>query len=68
MPTPAALFGSLVFGVIGLVAFRYGKKSALIVPMLLGLGLMIYPWFVSETWMLYAIGCALTGAVWFFRN
>jgi len=57
-----------VFGVIGLVAFRYGKKSALIVPMLLGLGLMIYPWFVSETWMLYVIGCALTGTVWFFRN
>ena len=68
MPTPAALFGSLIFGVIGLVAFRYGKKSALIVPMLLGLGLMIYPWFVSETWMLYVIGSALTGAVWFFRN
>jgi len=68
VPTPAALFGSLVFGVIGLVAFRYGKKSALIVPMLLGLGLMIYPWFVSETWVLYAIGSALTGAVWFFRN
>jgi hypothetical protein len=68
LPTPAALFGSLIFGVIGLVAFRYGKKSALIVPMLLGLGLMIYPWFVSETWMLYVIGCALTGAVWFFRN
>ena len=68
MPTPAALFGSLVFGVIGLVAFRYGKKSAFIVPTLLGLGLMIYPWFVSETWMLYVIGCALTGAVWFLRN
>ena len=67
MPTPAALFGSLIFGVIGLVAFRYGKKSALIVPMLLGLGLMVYPWFVAETWMLYAIGCALTGAAWFFR-
>ena len=68
MPTPAALFGSLVFGVIGLVAFRYGKKSVFIVPTLLGLGLMIYPWFVSETWMLYVIGCALTGAVWFLRN
>jgi len=35
--------------------------------MLLGLGLMIYPWFVSETWMLYAIGCAMTGAIWFYR-
>jgi len=57
-----------MFGVIGLVAFRYGKKSALIVPMILGLALMIYPWFVAETWLLYAIGCALTGAAWFFRN
>ena len=68
MPSGAALFGSLVFGVIGIAAFRYGKKSALLLPMILGIALMIFPYFVPETWLIYAIGCALTFAVWFFRN
>jgi hypothetical protein len=68
MPSPAALFASLIFGIIGFAAFRYGKKSALIVPMFLGIVLMVYPYFVPETWMIYAIGCALTCAVWYFRN
>ena len=68
MPTPAALFASLIFGVVGIVAFQYGKKSALVVPMVLGIALMVYPYFVPDTWMIYAIGCALTGAVWYFRN
>jgi hypothetical protein len=68
MPSPAALFASLIFGVIGFVAFRYGKKSALIVPMILGITLMVYPYFVPETWLIYAIGCALTAAIWFFRR
>jgi hypothetical protein len=68
MPSPAALFGSLIFGVIGFAAFMYGKKSALIVPMILGVALMVYPYFVPETWLIYAIGCGLTTAIWFFRR
>jgi hypothetical protein len=68
MPRPAALFASLIFGIVGIAAFRYGKKSALIIPMVLGIALMAYPYFVPETWMIYAIGCALTFAVWYFRN
>ena len=68
MPSPSALFASLLFGVIGFVAFRYGKKNAVFVPMLLGIVLMVFPYFVSETWMIYAVGCALTAVVWLFRN
>ena len=68
MPSGAALFGSLMFGIVGIAAFRYGKKSALLMPMILGIALMIFPYFVPETWLIYAIGCALTFAVWFFRN
>lgn len=68
MPSPAGLFASLIFGIVGIAAFRYGKKSALIIPMVLGIALMVYPYFVPETWMIYAIGCALTFAVGYFRN
>ena len=68
MPSGAALFGSLMFGVVGLAAFLYGKRSTLIVPMVLGLTLMAFPYFVSETWLLYVIGFVLTAACWYFRH
>ena len=68
MPSGAALFGSLMFGVIGLAAFLYGKRSVLIVPMVLGLALMGFPYFVFDTWLLYAIGFALTATCWYFRH
>jgi hypothetical protein len=59
MPTPAVLFASVVFGIIGFVAFRYGTKNASVKPVAIGLGLMAYPYFISKTWLLYVIGCAL---------
>jgi hypothetical protein len=68
MPSPANLFGALIFGVIGLAAFLYGKKQAKIGPLVIGLLLMIYPYFIEETWILYAIGAALTAAIFFFRE
>ena len=68
MPSPGVLFASLVFGVIGLTAFLYGKKHALIVPMVLGIGLMLFPYFVSDIWLTCIIGVALTAAIWYFRE
>ena len=68
MPSAAALFGSLLFGVVGIAAFRYGKKSALLMPMILGIALMAFPYFVPQTWLLYTVGCALTFAAWLFRR
>ena len=68
MPTPAALFGLIIFGVVGLAAFLYGKKSALWKPTAIGLALMIYPYFVSETWILYAIGGVLCLALMLWRD
>ncbi len=59
MPTPAELFGLIIFSVVGLAAFLYGKKAALWKPTFIGVALMIYPYFVSETWVLYAIGGVL---------
>jgi hypothetical protein len=68
MPSPANLFGALIFGVIGLAAFLYGKKQAKMGPLVIGLLLMIYPYFIEETWILYATGAALTAAIFFFRE
>jgi hypothetical protein len=65
---PAALLGSLLFGAIGLGAFMYGKKMVLYKPMIIGIALMAYPYFVPQTWLLYSIGCALCLGLYVFRE
>ena len=66
--SPAALFGSLLFGAVGLGAFIYGKKMVLYKPMVIGFVLMAYPYFVPEVWLMYAIGCGLCLALYLFRD
>jgi hypothetical protein len=66
--TPASLFGSIIFGAVGMAAFVYGKKAGLINPILFGGALMAYPYFVTQTWLLYGIGIVLTGLLVRFPN
>ena len=68
LPSPAYLFGALLFGIIGLAAYRYGKKASLPIPMWLGVALMLYPYAISETWLLYAVGVALCVGVYIYRR
>ena len=65
---PAALFASLLFGVIGAGAFMYGRKMVLWKPMVFGVVLMAYPYFVPQTWLIYAIGCVLCLGLYIFRD
>ena len=66
--SPAVLFASLLFGAVGFAAFSYGKKMAQWVPMVIGIALMVYPYFISRTWMMYAIGAALCAALYWLRD
>ncbi|MDA8128874.1 MAG: hypothetical protein M0Z73_09290 [Betaproteobacteria bacterium] len=66
MSTSSLLWG-LLFGSIGLGFFLYGKKQQAFVPLLSGLALMIFPYFVSSTALLVTIGIALTALPYFFR-
>ena len=52
------LWGSL-FGSVGLGFFIYGKRQKAVVPLVCGLVLMVFPYFVSNTIALVAIGIAL---------
>ena len=63
----AWLLWGLLFGSLGLGFFVYGKRQKAVVPMVCGLGLMIYPYFISNTYALVAIGCVLTVAPYFLR-
>jgi len=68
MPSPAALFALILFGLIGTVALMYGKRMQEWKPMVIGAVMVIYPYFVSQTWLIYVIGCALCVALYFFRD
>ena len=64
----ANLIGGLVFGSIGFVAFIYGKRMNLWKPMLLGIALMVYPYFVSDDRIMLVIGLFGSAALFFFRD
>ena len=57
--SPAALVWGLVFGTFGTAYFVFGRKRRTIVPVICGLALMIYPYFVGNTILLVAIGVVL---------
>ena len=68
LPSPAYIFGAIVFGLIGLVAFRNGRKSGRRLRLCLGVALMVYPYAISRTWLLYVVGLALCGAIFLDRG
>ena len=55
----AVLLWGLLFGSIGLGYFMYGRKQRSPVPLVCGLALMVFPYFVSNVPLLLAIGAAL---------
>ena len=68
LPTPAYLFGAILFGIIGFAAYRYGKNASLEIIKWLGVALMLYPYLISETWALYAVGGALCVGLYVWRR
>lgn len=66
MSTATILWG-LLFGSIGFGFFLYGKRQRVIVPLVCGIALMVYPYFVSGTLLLLVIGIALMAVPYFLR-
>jgi hypothetical protein len=64
--TSSLLWGAL-FGSIGLGFVIYGRRQRAVVPLLCGLALMAFPYFVSNVVLLVAIGVALMAIPYFFR-
>ena len=57
----------LLFGSIGLGYFIYGKKQKAVVPLVCGVLLIVFPYFVSNALLLVAIGVVLTAIPYFVR-
>ncbi|MDE2307627.1 MAG: hypothetical protein KGJ97_04970 [Xanthomonadaceae bacterium] len=63
--TMASLFWGMLFGSIGLGFFVYGKKQQKPVPLACGLALMVFPYFISNTFVLVVIGAVLMAVPYF---
>ena len=63
----ATLLWGLLFGSIGLGFFVYGRRQKAVVPLLAGLALMIFPYFIANTIALVTVGIALIAIPYFLR-
>jgi ABC-type multidrug transport system permease subunit len=68
LPSPAYIVGVIIFSIVGIVAWGYGRRAKRPRTRWLGLALMLYPYIVSRTWLLYVVGAALTAAILFDRG
>ena len=64
----ANLIGGFVFGSIGFVAFVYGKRMNLWKPMLIGIALMVYPYFINDDMIMLVLGIFGSAALFFVRD
>lgn len=64
----ATLLWGVLFGSIGFGFFLYGKKQRAIVPLMCGLALMVFPYFVSNAVWLVLVGTLLIVTPYFFKG
>ncbi|MEO8460580.1 MAG: hypothetical protein ABI451_08635 [Dokdonella sp.] len=67
MSTEASLVWGLLFGCIGLGYFLYGKQQRKAIPFMCGVGLMLFPYFVSNSIVMVLIGAILMAIPYFVR-
>ncbi len=67
MNAPTLLW-ELLFSSIGFAFFLYGRKQRAVVPLVCGIALMIYPYFIPNVYALVAIGIALAAIPYFLRR
>ena len=63
-----SLMASLVFGMIGMGMFMYGKKAGRPIPLAAGAGLMVIPYFITHLVIMIIVCGALTAVPWLMRE
>jgi hypothetical protein len=67
MEGEATLIWGVLFGAIGLGYCVYARQQRSGMALISGIGLMFFPYFVSNLWLLLLVGLALVLAPWFIR-
>ena len=61
----SSLLWGVLFGSLGFGYFLYGKKQGAVIPLVCGLLLMVFPYFISSTALVVLVGMALAAIPWF---
>ena len=64
----AELLWGLLFGSIGVGYFMYGRRQGKMIPLLCGVVLIVYPYFMPNTTVLVIIGAIFTAVPYFIRR
>ena len=67
MDSTASILWIVFFGSIGFAFFIYGKKQRAVVPLLSGVALFAFPYFVSNVYLLVSIGLVLIATPYFIK-
>jgi hypothetical protein len=67
MNSTSTLMWGMIFGSIGLGFFVYGKKQKVVIPLFSGIGLIVFPYFISNVYILILSGIALIALPYFIR-
>ncbi|MEZ5498114.1 MAG: hypothetical protein R3E77_01655 [Steroidobacteraceae bacterium] len=65
--TESALLWGLLFGSIGIGFFVYGRRQSKRMPLLCGIALMVFPYFIPNGTAIVMIGIVLIALPYFFR-
>lgn len=68
LPSRTYIVGAVLFGLAGLAAYYDGKRHGRPRERWIGVALMLYPYAVGETWLLYVVGIVLCVGAWFCRR
>lgn len=61
---PGALFSGLIIGVIGMAFFIYGKKQQHVPSLVAGVGMCIFPYFVTSLVVMWLLAVLCIGGLW----
>ncbi len=63
----STLFAGFAFGILGAFLMKQGKKNAHFPHLLIGLSLILFPYFISSPWLTWVIGGALLAIAYGLR-
>ena len=67
MEGTSSLIWGVLFGAIGLGYFTYGKKQKAVVPLFVGIALFVFPYFITNIYLLVATGIGLSALPYFIK-
>jgi len=67
MDSAAGLIWSILLGAVGMGYFIYGTRQRVAVPFVVGVALMIFPYFVANVYIMVLVGCGLIAVPYYLR-